>query len=203
MLIAQITDVHIGFEPGNPDEYNRKRLDAVLDRLIEGPNRPDLLLATGDITDRGDPDSYRRLATALSRCPFPVYPSVGNHDMRDAFSRHFPGLTDDDGFVQYVVDLPEMRLITLDTLEVGRHGGAFCEVRARWLSDRLNEKPGTPTYIVMHHPPVEVGLEWMNTDHREPWVARFADTIAGHGQVRGLICGHLHRSITASWNGLT
>ena len=76
MLIAQITDIHIGFDPDNPAEYNRKRLDEVLDVLIEGPNRPDLLLATGDITDRGDADSYRRLATAFSRCPFPVWPSA-------------------------------------------------------------------------------------------------------------------------------
>jgi 3',5'-cyclic AMP phosphodiesterase CpdA len=203
MLIAQITDVHIGFEPDNPDEFNRKRLDAVLDTLIHGPNRPDLLIATGDITDRGDADSYRRLGNALSRCPFPVWPSVGNHDLRDNFSAQFPGLRDENGFIQYVVDLPELRLITIDTLEEGRHGGAFCDARARWLSDRLGEAPDRPTYIIMHHPPVEVGLEWMNTDHREPWVARFAGAIADHRQLRGLICGHLHRSITASWNGLT
>lgn len=38
MLIAQITDLHIGFDPDNPAEYNRKRLDEVLDVLIDGPN---------------------------------------------------------------------------------------------------------------------------------------------------------------------
>ena len=27
MLVAQITDIHLGFEPGNPDELNRQRLD--------------------------------------------------------------------------------------------------------------------------------------------------------------------------------
>src|SRR3546814_13709115 len=94
MLIAQITDIHIGFDPDNPAEYNRKRLDDVLDRLIGGPNRPDLLLATGDISDRGDPDSYRRLETAFSCRPFPVWPSVGTHDLRDNFLARFPGLAD-------------------------------------------------------------------------------------------------------------
>src|SRR3546814_1186494 len=96
MLIAQITDIHIGFDPDNPAEYNRKRLDEVLDVLIEGPNRPDLLLATGDITDRGDDDSYRRLVTAFSRCPFPVWPSVGNHDLRDNFHARFPGFRSEE-----------------------------------------------------------------------------------------------------------
>src|SRR3546814_15701257 len=74
MLIAQITDIHIGFDPDTPAEYNRKRLDDVLDALIEGVNRPDLLLPTGDITDRGDPTSYARLATAFPRCPFTSSP---------------------------------------------------------------------------------------------------------------------------------
>ena len=27
MLIAQITDIHLGFDPDNPAEFNRKRLD--------------------------------------------------------------------------------------------------------------------------------------------------------------------------------
>ena len=203
MLIAQITDIHIGFDPDNPAEYNRKRLDEVLDVLIEGPNRPDLLLATGDLTDRGDDDSYRRLATAFSRCPFPVWPSVGNHDLRDSFHARFPGFDDGNGFVQYTIELPEMRLVTVDTLEEGRHGGAFCEQRAAWLDAELAKDKVKPTYIVMHHPPVESGIEWMNTDPDEPWVGAFTDVVQRHPQVRGLICGHLHRSVTVAWEGRT
>ncbi len=203
MLIAQITDIHIGFDPSNPAEFNRKRLDAVLDRLIDGPNRPDLLLATGDITDRGDADSYRRLANAFSRCPFPVWPSVGNHDLRRAFHAQFPGLDDGNGFVQYVLDLPDVRLVTIDTLEEGRHGGAFCAARAAWLDAALTAQPDRPTYIIMHHPPVEAGIAWMNTHPEEAWVGRFGAVVARHPQVRGLICGHLHRSVTVNWQGLT
>jgi len=203
MLIAQITDIHIGFDPDNPAEYNRKRLDEVLDVLMEGPNRPDLLLATGDITDRGDPASYRRLATAFSRCPFPVWPSVGNHDLRDNFRDHFPGFDDGNGFIQYSVELPELRLVTIDTLEEGRHGGAFCDTRAAWLDAELAKNADKPSYIVMHHPPVECGIEWMNTHSDEPWVHRFTAVVRRHPQVRGLICGHLHRSVTVAWEGRT
>jgi len=203
MLIAQITDIHIGFDPDNPAEYNRKRLDEVLDVLIEGPNRPDLLLATGDLTDRGDDDSYRRLANAFSRCPFPVWPSVGNHDLRDSFHARFPGFDDGNGFVQYTVELPDLRLVTVDTLEEGRHGGAFCDQRAAWLDAELAKDKTKPTYIVMHHPPVESGIEWMNTDPDEPWVGVFTDVVQRHPQVRGLICGHLHRSVTVAWEGRT
>jgi len=201
VLIAQITDIHLGFEPDDPSEFNARRLNRVLRQLCDGPNRPDLLLVTGDLTDRGDVDSYRRLANALSQCPFPIYLSVGNHDDRGNFSRHFPETPVEDGFVQYVTMLDGLRLITLDTLEPGRHGGAFCERRARWLAARLAEDSTTPTIIVMHHPPVEAGIDWMNTHPNEPWVQRFAATIAGHHQIRAIICGHLHRAVASAWQG--
>jgi len=203
MLIAQITDIHLGFEPDNPSEFNRKRLDQVLRYLIDGPNRPDLLLATGDLVDRGDEASYRRLANALSVCPFPVHFCMGNHDDRANFSAQFPNIPVDDGFVQYVVPLDGLRLVVVDTLDPGRHGGAFCEARVAWLKARLEEDRNTPTIIIMHHPPIEVGIEWMNTHPDEPWVTRFSDAIAGHPQVQALICGHLHRAIVAPWQGAT
>ena len=201
MLIAQITDIHLGFDPGNPDELNRQRLHTVLRALIDGPNRPDLLLATGDLTDHGDSDSYRALADAFGQCPFPVWPCMGNHDDRANFAAIFPDVPQQGGFIHYVIPLPGRRIIMLDTLEPGRHGGAFCEARARWLGERLDEDSATPTLIVMHHPPVEVGIDWMNTHPDEPWVQRFAATIEGRPNIVALICGHLHRTITAPWKG--
>ncbi len=203
MLIAQITDIHLGFEPDNPSEFNRQRLDRVLRVLIDGPNRPDLLLATGDLVDKGDEASYRRLAEALSACPFPVHYCMGNHDDRANFRAAFPDLPLEGGFLHYVVPLAGRRLIVVDTLDPGRHGGAFCEARAAWLRARLDEDHETPTLVVMHHPPVESGIEWMNTHPDEPWVARFADAIAGSPQLQGVICGHLHRPIVAPWRGVT
>ena len=203
MLIGQITDIHLGFDPDRVDEFNRKRLDAVLAQLCKPHNRPAMLLATGDLIDRGDADSYRRLKNALSICPFPVWPCLGNHDLRESFVEVFPEHAMTDGFLQYEIDAGPLRLLVLDTLEEGRHGGSFCEVRARWLGERLAEQRDRPTMIVMHHPPVEVGIPWMNTDPDEPWVALFEQTLRGATQVRGLICGHVHRPIAAPWKGLT
>jgi Icc protein len=203
MLIAQITDLHVGFDAADPNEYNRQRLDQVLEKILDGPNKPDLMLVTGDLTERGDPESYRRCKELLSACPFPWHPIPGNHDDRTNFSRAFPDVPTPAGFVQYVLDLGPLRLILLDTLEEGRHGGAFCEVRAAWLKARLAEDTATPTVIVMHHPPMDVGIDWMRTDPREPWVHRFADAIAGAGNIQSVLCGHLHVPITAPWRGVT
>jgi 3',5'-cyclic-AMP phosphodiesterase len=201
VLIAQITDLHLGFEPGNPDELNRKRLDELLRHLHDGPNRPDVLLATGDLTDYGDTESYARLAQALTTCDFPVYLAVGNHDLRANFRAQFPQVGEACGFIQYAVELAGLRLLVLDTLEEGRHAGAFCATRANWLRAELAKAPDTPTVIAMHHPPVEVGIQWMNTVSEEPWVARFAEAIEGADQVKAILCGHVHRPITCTWRG--
>ena len=203
MLIAQITDIHLGFDPGNPSEFNRKRLDQVIRTLCAMDPMPDMLLATGDLVDRGDAESYRRLRNALSVCPFPVWPCLGNHDVRDNFRALFPEIPTVEGFVQYEVETDALRFLFLDTLEEGRHGGAFCETRAAWLSERLAEKPDRRTVIVLHHPPAEVGIDWMNTDPDEPWVERLAEALDGHSQVIGMIAGHLHRPITVGWRGKT
>lgn len=203
MLIAQITDVHIGFDVGNPTEFNRVRLDQLIATLRTGPNVPDLLLATGDLADNGALSSYQIFADAIAGVPFAVLPCVGNHDRRANFLTVFPSLADENGFVQYVHDCGAFRLIIIDTLDEGRHGGAFCAARAKWLRARLAEKPDLPTWIVMHHPPFDSGLEWMTTDPAEPWVARFIDAIADAPGLRGMFCGHLHRALVMPWRGLT
>lgn len=203
MLIAQVTDIHLGFEPDNPTEFNRKRLDQVLKQLRATVPAPDMLIATGDLTEFGDADSYRRLTNAFAQLDCPVWPMVGNHDVRANFAQHFPKVPMPDGFVQYEVDAGPLRLIMIDTLEDGRHGGAFCGARAAWLSARLDEDRTRPTVIVMHHPPVEVGIPWMNTHPEEAWVGRFRDCVRGRTNIVSIICGHLHRPITTSWEGTT
>ena len=203
MLIAQITDVHIGFAPQTPDEPNRRRLDAVLQTLIKGPNRPDMLLVTGDIADDGGEENYARVAAIFAACPFPVYPCLGNHDNRASFMRQFPTVPQQGGFVHYCIEAQGLRLIVLDTLEEGRHGGSFCDSRAQWLTAQLSAAPETPTVIVMHHPPIDTGIAWMSGGEGEAWVQRFADAIAGHKQVRAIWSGHFHRPIVSSWRGIT
>jgi 3',5'-cyclic-AMP phosphodiesterase len=203
LLIAQITDIHLGFDPGNPAEFNRKRLDQVLRHIANGPNKPDMLLATGDLVDLGDQHSYRRLRNAFSMCDFPVHMCLGNHDDRANFSAIFPEVQVTNGFVQYEIAHGGIRLLVLDTLEPGRHGGGFCKTRAAWLRARLDEDDATPTIVVLHHPPIEVGIEWMNTHPGEQWVANLIAAIADAPNIKAMLCGHVHRNIAAAWQGTT
>ena len=107
------------------------RLDKAIAAVMA--HKPDLVLATGDLTENGDPASYERLREAFAAISCPVLATVGNHDLRDNFRAAFPRTPVNEGFVQYVVEDWPLRLVVLDTLEEGRHGGAFCEARAAWL----------------------------------------------------------------------
>ena len=203
MLIAQMTDIHIGFAPDEmPEELNRVRFRATLARLVEGPNNPDILVLTGDITDRGDLESFRKTVEDLDEVTVPVWPMVGNHDTREALLEVFPHVGLDDGFLQYAVEHDGLRMLMLDTLELGRHAGAFCEARAAWLTGQLDAHPDTPTLIFMHHPPVVSGIEWMDPEPGEQWIQRFGAAVEGRRQIVAIHCGHLHRPLFTSFRGI-
>jgi 3',5'-cyclic AMP phosphodiesterase CpdA len=204
MLIAQITDIHLGFEPNNPSEFNRKRLDQTLRTLSAMKPRPDVLMVTGDLVDTGDDQvSYRRLKSALESSPIPAWFCMGNHDSRAPFREYFPHVPEADGFIQYSVEDYPVRILVLDTLEVGRHSGGFCETRAAWLVARLAEQPDRPTLLVLHHPPIETGLSWMTENPDAAWVERLRAIVAGNGNIVGMISGHLHRVVVTQWAGTT
>lgn len=202
MLIAQITDIHLGFQPGVVDEPNRRRLDLALDALAALRPRPDLLLVTGDLVEHGtDDEAYARLRAAIVALPFPAFPLPGNHDGRAAFRRAFPDLAVGAGFFQYEVDEGPLRILVLDTLEEGRHGGGFCATRAAWLADRLAEQPDRPTLIALHHPPVETGLSWMSENPDAAWVKRLEGAVSAAPNVAALVAGHLHRPLVTRFAG--
>ena len=203
MLIAQMTDIHIGFDPdAKPEELNRVRFRATLDRLLKSPNPIDMLVLTGDLTDRGDEDSFVKTAELLEDCPFPVHAIPGNHDSRDGLLTAFPDTPHEDGFIHYALESDTLRVLMLDSFEPGRHGGAFCTQRRDWLRAQLAAQPDQPTLIFMHHPPVVSGIDWMDPAAEEDWIAHFAAAIAGHEQIVAIHCGHLHRPITTTFHGV-
>ncbi len=203
MLVAQVTDIHLGFQPDDPAEMNRKRFDEVIATLLAMNPRPDLLLATGDLTEHGTLAAYQTLKSITDRLPFPVHFALGNHDNRANFRTVFPMVpTTADGLVQYDFVHGPLRFVVLDTLLEGHHGGAFSAGQAAWLDERL-AGDARPTVLVLHHPPIETGNGWMTEDLDAPWVQRLAAVVRRHPQVIRMITGHLHRAIVTGWHGTT
>ena len=203
ILVAQITDLHIGFDRDNPHEMNVRRLNMVIDHLNEMRQKPSMLLVTGDLVEHGeDIDSYRHMVALIGRWDGPVLWAVGNHDSREGLRQVVPDLpADDNGFIQYEVDHGGVRWIVLDTLDSGRHGGMVCEQRAAWLKARLKERKDVPTIIVLHHPPVDTGIDWMSALNCEAWVQRLEEVVRPAKQVIGMIAGHVHRPIATTFAG--
>lgn len=197
MLIAQVTDLHLHADAGHP---NLARFRRVLAHLLSLPAVPDLLVLSGDLADDGEPESYRHLEQALAHWPGPVRFALGNHDRRAPFLAVFGEEQLVDGFVQGRGEFGGLQLVVLDSLEEGRHGGAFCEARAHWLRRAVHESAGSPMLVFLHHPPVDVGIGWIDPGPRQDWIARLDDALQGANLV-AVCTGHVHLGGMFPWRG--
>jgi len=206
--IIVFTDVHMATNPrvGRPEPD--ERLESGLQHVTKFNADADCVVFCGDLTHNGDAASYQKLKTRLTDLSLPAHLMIGNHDNRETFKAAFPDApTDENGFVQQVVDLPDMRLILLDTLFAppydypSSHAGYLCQDRLDWLDRQLTEAKGKPCTLFMHHPPHDTGFPAMDQIKLRNG-EDFYDCIARHNNVRHLICGHVHRTISGSHRGL-
>lgn len=194
MLIAHITDLHVTAE-GREGEAGR-RLAATLDAIGALNPHPDLIVATGDLTDNGLPEEYAAVRAIFADAPAPVAVTVGNHDERRAFRTAFPETPAPGGFVHYAKDVGPVRVVMADSSASNHDDGAFCAMRARLLDVTLSERPDAETILAIHHPPIPVGIPWMSPHPDEDWIATLAEVLSRHPQVTRIACGHIHRAIT-------
>ena len=205
MIVAQISDLHI---QGRTGETRNKSFDefVALERCVAQintfPYPIDLVIATGDLVQRGRAREYEPLKEALSALKSPYVLLPGNHDERTALRSTFenPGYFRDPEFLHFELDEFPVRILGLDTLKVGSHGAEFCPKRLDWIAKRLGEKRDKPTLIAMHHPPFPSGLPHFDRLGFEG-LDEFARIVASAPQVERLICGHIHRSISVKFAG--
>ena len=128
----------------------------------------------------------------------------GNHDQRAALRTSFADhayLPRKGPSLDYVIDDYPLRLIALDTLVHGQTGGALTAEQIRWLDDRLSAQPDTPTIVALHHPPFAVGIGFLDRMGLAGAPA-LSEVICRHGQVQRVVCGHIHRNVTARFAGI-
>lgn len=203
MLIAQISDFHVRAH-GEESTFgidNNANLRAAVAMLNDRDPAPDVVIGTGDLTNRGRQQEYVALRDLLAPLEAPIYLIPGNHDvarhLRAAFSDH-DYLATEDEFLSYVVDRYPVRLIGFDSTLPDAHNGAVCSRRLAWLRSKLEEAPGRPTLLFMHHPPFKTGIWWMDGIGIVEGVPELRDLLNAHPQVQRIVCGHLHRAIQAN-----
>lgn len=205
MLIAQLTDLHIG--AGRRLAYRKVDTAGALEKAIARIDamtpRPDMVLFTGDIGDLGTADEYSLVAEIIKDLDVPFYMVPGNHDrrgpLRTAFPDAMPGVGEND-FANYALDCSTIRLIGLDTLDEGHPGGQLCAERLDWLEQVLNDSDDRPCVLFMHHPPVTVGIHHMDAQNLLHGAETLAQIISAHKErVQAILCGHVHRPIHTRW----
>jgi 3',5'-cyclic AMP phosphodiesterase CpdA len=205
MIIAQITDLHVG----RPIEVEGTMVDprCCLERAVAHLNGltppPDIVLVTGDLTRDESPEDYAQVKAALAGLAMPVYVIPGNHDDRANLRAAFgdAGYLPREGeFLHYVLEDYPLRVIALDTHVPGREGGELCAARLAWLQARLAEAPQRPTLICMHHPPFTTGIPFFDGMGCARGEA-MGEIVARHPRVEAVLCGHVHRAIDLKWNG--
>jgi 3',5'-cyclic AMP phosphodiesterase CpdA len=179
-------------------------LARVIDRVLALDTRPDCVLLTGDLTDRGEPDAYAVLRETLSRLPMPIYAIPGNHDsretMRQAFADRAWMPTGPGSRISYEVDLGAFRLLALDSLVEGKDYGMLGVDQLDWLRQRLAAARTARVLLMVHHPPINSGVAVMDAMKLRD-AAAFGDIVAAHPNIERILCGHMHRSMHSRWRG--
>lgn len=212
MIIAQISDLHAHVE--GDYAYGRVNTLPMIQRAITHLNqldpRPDLVVATGDLTHHGELAEYEVLETLLAELAIPLYLLPGNHDRRRSLQQvlgnYIPtdisptDISPTDSPLQYVVEKQSVRLIMLDTVVADVDGGCLDKARLDWLEKKMAITPTKPTFLFMHHPPFATGIPTMDCIGLAG-SDQLAKLIARYPAIQRIAAGHLHRPIFCHWAG--
>lgn len=197
-VLIHVSDPH--FLAGDAKLGGRYDVEANFARTLQAIRdvhpHPAAIVITGDLTDLGEPEAYRRLREAVE----PVAASLdtvvvwvaGNHDERPALREGLLDLAPTEDPVTGVWDLNGLRLIALDTSVPGWHHGDLDDGQLSWLAGILEEPAPHGTLLAMHHPPLPSHLplfDILELRHQD----ELAEVIRGT-DVRGILAGHLHYS---------
>ena len=203
MLIAQISDIHIRDHLGMFGELvdTSKTLEKAIKLLNDLDPQPDVVLATGDLTDDGTKEQYSQFLEIISPLNAPLLPLPGNHDDYSEFLNAFSSKLPDGmpkNHCSYVIENFPVRLIALDTSLPGQHDALFSADHELWLSKVLSQENDKPTLIFTHFPPFETGINFMDLSGLKS-ADRLEKIIRKNPQVKLIVAGHLHRPIQTSF----
>ncbi|HTZ42775.1 MAG TPA: phosphodiesterase [Jatrophihabitans sp.] len=201
MLIAQLSDTHLRVGPLAGDAAGQ--LHRALGRVLGLRPVPDCVVVTGDVADTGAPEEYEAFRSVVAGFPIPIHLAAGNHDSAAAMVEAFAGTPFLGGgsASSYVVDYPSARLIVLDSSVPGALGGTLDDGQLAWLDRTLGKRSEVPALVCLHHPPIAVGIAFLdgigltNPESLQP-------IVAAHPNIRRILAGHVHRTITGSFAGV-
>ena len=197
LTIAHLSDTHLTaagvLYNGVIDPQSAlDRVAAAVRRAGDDGRRPDVLVVSGDLTDTGDADAYRRLRTTLEPlAPVVVY-ATGNHDLRTQFHAYMvdrPGETEP---VLQVHELAGVRIVVLDSTVVGAGHGRLEPAHLAELATALAIPYPGGTVVVLHHAPIPLATPLQTYFALDrPSRTALAEVLRGT-DTRIVLAGHQH-----------
>jgi 3',5'-cyclic AMP phosphodiesterase CpdA len=194
---------------GGPDPLygaidSEARLIQLFDEVQASGARPEAVIFTGDLADKGDPEAYAKLRAivepACRDLGAKVIWAMGNHDNRANFRAGLLDQPGDDSPVDHSYYVNGLRVITMDTSVPGFHHGELSADQLDWLAAQLETPAPDGTILALHHPPVPSVLDLSVLVELRDQASLAA--VVRNSDVRTILAGHLHYSTTASFAGI-
>ncbi len=205
-FLLHLSDTHLLGGPGPlyGAVDSEERLIQIFAGIAASGARPEAVIFTGDLTDKGEPEAYTKLRRivepACKDMGAQVIWAMGNHDHRGNFRAGLLGEPANDAPVDSSHFLNGLRVITLDTSVPGFHHGELGADQLQWLAGELATPAPDGTILALHHPPVPSVLDLsVLVELRRQ--SELADVLRG-SDVRTILAGHLHYSTHAMFAGI-
>ena len=214
--VAILNDTHISGDASDSKtrphvhEEHPAHLRTAVQQILARTSRPAAVIINGDLAWWvGKPSDYQAFAALISplrEAGVPVHFTLGNHDNREAFARAFPDVRSASQFRDHrhnsVIDLPNARLILLDSLkETPAAPGMLGEEQIAWLLQRADETPDRPVLIVTHHN-LKLGGDPLHFPGGIEDTEAFWPELVKRPQIKGYIHGHVHDWTLAQHSGI-
>ena len=193
---VQISDSHIGFEkPANPDA--RATFSAAVDKVLAMPDKPALMIHTGDISHSAKPVEFDDALQLIGRAKLDVHYSPGEHDIldpktRDAYLERFGKGATGGGW--YSFDHGGVHFVSLNNVvDLKKNGlGSLGADQLGWLEDDLRDKSAsTPIVVFCHIPLWMIAPEWgwgtEDSAQALGYLARFGSVTVLNGHIHQLM----------------
>lgn len=197
VLVVQLTDSHLFAEADGAllGLNTADSLARVVELALAEQGTPDLVLASGDLSQDGSLESYKRFRQLSSRISAPARWFPGNHDELPAMREASQG-TD---LMEPVLDIGNWRIVLLDSLLPGSVAGYLRDDQLELLDQALAQAPARHQLVSLHHHPVSIGSEWMDRIGLRNAEALF-EVVDRHPSVRLILWGHIHQAFDQTRN---